>query len=140
SGAWTGDTVAGWLARRAGEAPDKTAFLDDRNTLTYADAYGQADRLAGALLELGLRKGDVVAVQLPNIVEFVVAYLGITMMGGVLTTLHMPYRHNEAETLLRHARARAVICGPAVGDFVPADMFLTLRPRLPLLEHVIVVG
>src|SRR5690606_8236559 len=75
SGAWTGDTVAGWLARRAGEAPDKTAFLDDRNTLTYADAYGQADRLAGALLELGLRKGDVVAVQLPNIVEFVVAYL-----------------------------------------------------------------
>lgn len=140
SGAWTGDTVASWLARCADEAPDKPAFLDDRRTLTYADAYIEAERFAGALLELGLRKGDVVAVQLPNVVEFVVAYLGITMMGGVLTTLHMPYRRNEAEPLLRHARARAVICGPAAADYVPAETFLALKPNLPLLTHVIVVG
>jgi len=140
SGAWNDDTVTRWLARCAGETPDKRAFVDDRSSLSYADAHSQAERFAGALLELGLRKGDVVAVQLPNIVEFVVAYLGITMMGGVLTTLHMPYRRNEAEPLLRHARVRAVICGPAIGDYVPAETFLALKLKLPLLKHVIVVG
>lgn len=140
SGTWSDDTVTRWLARCAGATPDKRAFVDERGAISYADAYGQAARLAGALLELGLRKGDVVAVQLPNIVEFVIAYLGITMMGGVLTTLHMPYRRNEAEPLLRHARARAVICGAAAGDYVPAETFLGLRPNLPLLRHVIVVG
>jgi acyl-CoA synthetase (AMP-forming)/AMP-acid ligase II len=140
SGIWNGDTVTQWFARWARETPSKPAFVDERRATTYAEAFRQAEGFAGALLGLGLRKGDVVAVQLPNTVEFAIAYLGITMMGGVLTTLHMPYRRNEAEPILRHAGARAVICGPRADAYAPAEMFLGLRQRLPLFRHVIVVG
>ena len=140
SGLWNGDTVTQWLVRWARETPARHAFVDERGAITYGEALRQAECFAGALLGLGLRKGDVVAVQLPNMIEFAIAYLGITMMGGVLTTLHMPYRRNEAEPILRHAGARTVICGPRAEAHAPAEMFIALRQRLPLLRHVIVVG
>lgn len=140
SGMWNGDTVTRWLAHWAHKTPQKRAFVDEWGAITYAEAFDRAGRFANTLIGLGLRKGDVVAVQLPNMIEFVVAYLGITMMGGVLTTLHMPYRSNEAEPLLRHAQARAVICGARSDDYSPAVMFCALKERLPLLAHVIVVG
>jgi acyl-CoA synthetase (AMP-forming)/AMP-acid ligase II len=55
-------------------------------------------------------RGDVVAVQLPNTLEFIVAFLGICRLGAVMCTLHMPYRGAEIEALLRHSRARLGIC------------------------------
>jgi acyl-CoA synthetase (AMP-forming)/AMP-acid ligase II len=110
---WNGDTVPRWLHRFALETPDKPAIVAPASTLSYRQVHRQAECLARAFTALGLRKGDVIAIQLPNIPEFMIAYFAATMMGAVLAPMHMPYRAHEMAPLLRHAKARLVICGPA---------------------------
>ena len=96
--------------------------------------------LAGGLKALGLGPGDVVAVQLPNRAEYLVSYLAICAIGGVMTTLYMPYRAAELEPLLAHSGARAYIGLDEMGDFRAARTVLDLRRRIATLEHVLVLG
>jgi non-ribosomal peptide synthetase component E (peptide arylation enzyme) len=140
AGWWQNDTLSGWLAAHAAEAPERPAIVAGERALSYREVADQTARLAGALAELGIGRGDVVSVQLPNTPEFLIAFLAITALGGVMSTIHMPYRATEIETLLGHSRARAAICLGLAKDFSPAETILGLKPRLPGLEHVIAVG
>jgi len=139
-GIWNDDTVPRWLAQHAHETPEKPAIVAPGETLSYREAFSRAERLARAFTALGLRKGDVLAIQLPNVPELVLAYFAASMMGAVLAPMHMPYRARELAPLLGHARARLVICGPAIGDYVPAQTFLALKQTVGSLAHVIVAG
>ena len=134
------DTLSQWLARAALETPDAPAIIGDRQSLSYGELAGRAAALAGGLKALGLGSGDVVAVQLPNRAEYLLSYLAICAIGGVMTTLYVPCRAAEMETLLAHSNARAFIGLDEMGEFKPAQTVLDLRERIPSLEHVIVLG
>jgi cyclohexanecarboxylate-CoA ligase len=139
-GFWSNATVWQWLAQAVARMPDKPAVVTSTEILSYREVHRRAERLARALRALGLAKGDVIAIQLPNIPEFMVAYFAASMLGAVLAPLHMPYRAREMEPLLRHAGARLVICGPAAGDYVPAETFLALRNAVASLTHIVSIG
>ena len=134
------DTLSRWLVRAAAQTPDAPAIVGDGQRLSYAELAGRVAAFAGGLKALGLSSGDVVAVQLPNRAEYLVSYLAICAIGGVMTTLYVPYRTAEMETLLAHSNARAFVGPDAMGDFKPAQAALDLRERIPSLEHVIVLG
>jgi cyclohexanecarboxylate-CoA ligase len=141
AGRWTSDTVASWLERWARETPEAIAVASPGHMpLTYAAALDRAERLAAALARLGVRGGDVVTVQLPSTAEFVIIYYAVARLGGVLSTLHMPYGAGEAEPILRHSRACVVFCGAASDKSDPPALFTTLARGLPNLRHVISVG
>ena len=133
------DTLSRWLVRAASETPDAPAIVDDGRTLSYGALAERVAALAGGLDALGLGSGDVVAVQLPNRAEYLVSYLAICAVGGVMTTLYMPYRAAEMESLLAHSGARAFIGLDEIGDFRPAQTALYLRGRIDSLEHVVVL-
>ena len=137
---WSDDTVPRWLSRFAHETPDKAAIVTATEAISYREAFARAERLARALTALGLRNGDVIAVQLPNVPELMIVYFAATMMGAVLAPIHMPYRARELAPLLRHARARLAVCGPALADYVPAETFLALRETVASLALVVVAG
>ena len=140
-GYWTADTLITWLQRWTRQTPDAIAIAaPDRAPVSFGAALDQAERLAAALAALGIRRGDVIAVQLPSTPEFIIIYYAIARLGAVLTTLHMAYGAAEAEPILRHARARAVFCGPPSDKSDPPGVFTGLRQQLPNLRHVIVVG
>ena len=135
------DTLSQWLVRAASETPDAPAIIGSGQTLSYRELAERVAALAGGLKALGLGSGDVVAVQLPNRVEYLVSYLAIGAIGGVMTTLYVPYRAAEMETLLAHSRARAFIGLDVMGDFRPARTVLDLWSRIGgFPEHVIVLG
>ena len=134
------DTLSQWLVRAAGETPDAPAIIDGGRTMTYGALADRVAAVAGGLKALGLGAGDVVAVQLPNRTEYLIAYLATSAIGGVMTTLYVPYRTAEMEALLAHSRARAFIGLSEIGDFRPARTALDLRDRIASLEHVIVLG
>ena len=134
------DTLSRWLVRAASNTPDAPAIVGDGRRLSYSELAGRVAALAGALKAIGLGPGDVVAVQLPNREEYLVSYLAICAIGGVMTTLYVPYREAEMESLLAHSRARAFIGVDAMGDFSPARTVLDLKGRIDSLEHVIVLG
>jgi acyl-CoA synthetase (AMP-forming)/AMP-acid ligase II len=138
-GVWNGDTAWGWLDEWAARNPDRPAVIEaDGRTLSYGELSEASRRFANALLGIGIVKGDIVAIQLPSSTEFLIAYFGVTRMGGVLATLHMPYREGEIEPLLRFSEARAIICGPATEKYDGPRMMERLRGNLPALRHIIV--
>lgn len=139
-GWWRDDTLPRWLDAHAAASPDAPALIHQSRVVTWKALREKVLRLAEGLRRLGIERGDVVAAQLPNVEEFVVAYLANARLGAVTCTIHMPYRANEIETLLAHSRAQAVLCMAGNADWSPAVACLSMRDRLPLLRHVIALG
>jgi non-ribosomal peptide synthetase component E (peptide arylation enzyme) len=137
-GLWTDEVLGDWLRERAQNNGDDAAIIAGEQAISYATAYRQALRFANALLDAGFRKYDVVAIQLPNIPEFLTVYWGVALMGGVLSMIHMPYRKSEMEPLLRHGAAKAVVCGGAAAGYDAPATMLELCETLPELVTVIV--
>jgi cyclohexanecarboxylate-CoA ligase len=139
-GSWTDETPQDWLAELARTRPDAPAAIGLSHTLSYRDLHDQALGFANGLLAAGLAKGDRIGVQLPNLPEFLVAYHGIQLMGGVIALLHMPYRAGELAPLLNHGGVQAVICHAGLPNYDAASTMLGLKNKVPTLETVIVQG
>ena len=139
-GFWTDDRPQDWLARWVETDPDKPVSLGGGPPMTCSGLQEKARRLATALLGLGLAKGDVVVLQLPNIPQLLVAFHGVQMMGGVPAMVHLPYRAGELAPMLDHVDAKAVVCFNALDGYDAAGTFLGLCDTVPALEHVIVAA
>ncbi len=141
AGVWTTDTFVSSLDEWAAQTPDKPVAQEPRGpSCSYGEMKSRSQRLANSFLELGLRKGDVIAIQLPSCIEFLIAYIAAARMGSVLATMHVPYRDAELEPLLRFSEAKAVICGQSVGSYEGPVMMDRLRKKIPDIAHLIVVG
>ena len=139
-GHWGNETLIQWLNDHAAANPDGSALITEEKTLTWAEFKDSVDKLTNGLMDLGLMKGDVIAVQLPNIPEFMIAHVAISAFGGVMQTIHMPYGKADIEFLLGHSGARAVICLPAFKEFPTAEVMTGLKSTSDTLEHVILLG
>ena len=133
-------TLRDWIEMRAAATPDATALLTRSGPLDFTTLHRRATTLANVFSNLGLGRGDVIAAQLPNDVEFVLTFLAAGYIGAIFQTVHMPYRAGEIEPLLLHSKAKAFVCLGRVKDFSPAEFVLSRRSALPSLQHVIVVG
>jgi cyclohexanecarboxylate-CoA ligase/acyl-CoA synthetase len=132
--------ITQWANSRPGSAAIRGAAESASETISFAVLERKALALAAFLHHLGLRRGDVIAAQLPNSVEFVITYLACGYIGATLQTIHMPYRAAEIEPLLAHSGARAMICLDQIRDFSPADLLVSLRAKLPRLDHIVAVA
>jgi 4-coumarate--CoA ligase len=104
-------------------------------TLT-APALGEAARrLAGGLLEAGLRPGDRLAVQLPTGIDALVAFLAGALAGAAVVPVSVAYREREVAHVLRDAGARAVVTQARQWPVVRAAW-----ERAPDLRLVVVAG
>jgi cyclohexanecarboxylate-CoA ligase len=139
-GSWDHATLRDWIETWAQNAAASPALRADTGSIDFATLHRQALSLAGFFTGLGLKRGDVIAAQLPNSTAFVLTYLAAGYIGATLQTVHMPYRAAEIGPLLTHAKAKAFVCLAAMKDFSPAAFALSLRPTLPSLHHVIAVG
>jgi cyclohexanecarboxylate-CoA ligase len=133
-------TSAAWLAEHAAERPDVIAYRDADHGLTYGRLHDMARSVAEGLRWLGVSKGDVVAAQLPNGLEFLLTYLGASHLGAVLQPIHMPYRQADVLPLLRHSGAKVAVALSCAKDHSPAESMLAMRAQLPALTAVAGVG
>ena len=139
-GWWGSDTLSGWLRRNARERPDEVAVADGRGTITHADLATRVASITAGLHEVGVRPGDVVAVQLPNVREHIEVFLAIAGLGAVMTTLYMTFRGLELAAQLRHSGARMLVAPDRIGDFSPGAWMAAHRAELPFLETAVVLG
>ncbi len=133
-------TVAGVLEKNVALNPDKEMVVFGEDRLTYAQVNQQANALAVSLAELGVLKGDKVALILPNWPEYIISFFAIAKLGAVMVPFSTRYRAQEVEFRLNNAEVTTLI---AVANFLDVDyldMIRELRPRLPHLQHVIIVG
>ncbi len=102
--------VATMLRESAHAAGAKPALLyEGAPAISYAELDGLSDRFAAGLRRAGLGPGDAVALQLPNIPQFVIAYFGILKNGSVVVPLNVLLKEREVEYELRDSAARALV-------------------------------
>ena len=109
-------------------------------TLTYREMHERGVRLAGALHALGLRKGDVLAMEMPNWMEACQLYHAATALGLVVVPIIHIYQAKEVEFILRQSGAKAFVVPDDWRGVDYTGMVSQIRPRLPELTHTIVVG
>ncbi len=140
AGLWEGVTVGGMFARAARRAPDKVALVRAEQRLTYAELLARCEDRAARLSALGLHRGDLALVQLPNSVEFVVCYLALNMIGVVPVTALRAHRQAEVRHFLRASGATAYLIPDVVGAFDYRAMASEMQREFPALRHVLVDG
>lgn len=96
--------------------PEHLAVVCGEERLTFAELEGRVNRLANGLLALGLRKGDKLALVLPNCIELLYAYRAAAMLGIVVVPLSPLLRGPGLISLLRDSESLAVISCSAMTD------------------------
>jgi cyclohexanecarboxylate-CoA ligase len=132
------------VAQMAARFPAQPAIFDVRDsgtaTWSWSRLESEARRLAGLLAELGVRRGEVVAYQLANRAEFVAITLAVLRVGAICCPLMPIFRERELADMLARARARIVIVADGFRGRHPAEELAAIAPRLPRLEHALVVA
>ncbi len=101
--------VAWWVQRWAELHPDKSALLYEGETITYSDLHRRANRTACWLQEIGIEKGDRVAVILNNCPEFIELYLASARIGAIFVPINFRLTTRELDFILQNCRPRLVV-------------------------------
>jgi long-chain acyl-CoA synthetase len=97
------------LSNTAKEHPNQTAIAFLENELSYSELSTMSDSFAAALTTLGVTKGDCVAVFLPNVPQFIIAYYGALKAGAVLTALSPLHKEREVAYQLGDSDAQTIV-------------------------------
>lgn len=97
------------LEKTAKAHPEKAAIAYSETSITYAQLDSLSSRFAAALATLGVQKSDRVAIFLPNIPQFVIAYYGVLKAGAVLTVISPLHKEREVEYQLRDSEAETIV-------------------------------
>jgi long-chain acyl-CoA synthetase len=125
-------TLVDLVARQAAEHPGRVGLRFEGARTSYAELLASARAFASALEERGVKRGDRVALLLPNVPQFVVAELGVWLAGGIVAPVNPTYPEEELAGLLSRAGATiAVVLAPFY------ERMKSVQPRTPI-QHIIV--
>jgi fatty-acyl-CoA synthase len=102
---------AGLIARNARRGPDREAVVYGDTRLTYREFNARVNRLAHALMDMGVKKGEKVAALLFNCNQFLEAYLAMAKIGAVTVPLNFRLHPEEIAYIVNNADAVAFIMG-----------------------------
>lgn len=139
-GYWRPITFPHFWERNAILFPDKEALVDSNTRLTWAQAMRLIDRIALGLVELGIKRDELVLTQLQMSLEYYLLRTALEKAGIIHLPILRSYRHDEVEHFAKRISAVAIFTPWKLRGFDHFQMMEELRPRLPQLRHVIVVG
>jgi len=119
------------LGRTAGKFPDKMALLFEGYKVTYRELNDMVNRFAAVLHAFGVRKGDSIAILLPNVIPCVVAYYAILKIGGIVVMNNPLYTDRELEYQFNDSGSKFLITLDLLGN-----RMIDLRPKTNI-EHII---
>jgi long-chain acyl-CoA synthetase len=103
-------SVAQAFDEATARAPDRPAVVFYGRSISYRELREATDRLACALADLGVKKGDRVALYLLNSPQFIIAYFAALKCGATVTPISPVYTSHEVGYQLKDSGARAIIC------------------------------
>lgn len=138
-GQWEGLTVPQVLDRAVDADPEHVAIVYGEEKVTFGQMRERADRLARGFLNRGIKKGDIVTVQMPNWPEYIYVHYALARIGAVTLPTIPLYRRKEMEHALAFSRSVAYIAPLEFGGFDYLEMLSEMRPSLPHLREVFVI-
>ena len=143
TGEWPQPSLSTLLQRpgpgRPGPALPDRGLREGGRTFTFRDVARRADRMAVALVRLGVRPGDVVSWQLPNWMEAAALAGAIDRLGAVSNPIITIYREREVGFVCRQAGSRVLVVPGLVRGVDHRELAAAVQARAPALEHVVTV-
>src|SRR5690606_9067619 len=149
TGWWTRETNDARFRANAAATPDRVAVVDPPNRdeidggkplrLTYRQLADLADRIATSFQEAGLKKDDVLVVQLPNTSDLVAVYLAAWRVGLIVSPAPVQWRAHELCDVLDFVGAKAAVTTRRIRGYDHGAMFTGLKASCSTLSHLIVV-
>lgn len=139
-GRMTSISVAGALEARAAEDPGRTFLIFDDRKYTFQQIEQRAHALAAALHELGIEKGDRIALDLPNWPEFIISMFAVAKLGAIMVPLNPRYTVPELQYMLRHSEATVVISAETFEGTDYLQLFEGFLTSLPDFQYLVTVG
>lgn len=123
------------LEANARENPDKEAIIFEDRRITYAELNTRVNAMARGLLDMGLKKGDVVALLLYNCPEFIEMTFAANKIGAIWLPMNFRLAGEEMAYILNHGDVRLLV---SEAEFEP--VISSIKGRLPLLKNFVAVG
>jgi long-chain acyl-CoA synthetase len=121
--------VAQYLERHAAQTPDLVAIRFEGRSISYGQLNSDANRLACSLRAAGVKAADRVALYLPNVPEFAVAYYAAQKLGAIPVTINAILKMEEVRYLLDDSGASVVLTMDELTGYVSDDC-TALRLRI----------
>ena len=113
----------------------KTAMVMGERRVSYAELDEASNKVANALIKMGIRKGDRVVILSPNSPEFVTTYFGVIKAGGIAVPLDIRYKVEELASLFDSCQPKVVV---AESDLL--EPLVSALSRFDSVEHIIDLG
>ncbi len=117
---------------------EQVAVITRDRQMTFAEFKSDADALAAGLLGIGVERGDIVAVQLPNWIEFCLLQIALSRIGAVIQPTHSVFRELELRSLLGFCDTDHIVVPDTVEGHDYAGAIRNIRADLPALRTMIV--
>ncbi len=132
--------LATLLEDSARNVPTRTAVICGKSNLTYAEINAQANKVANALREIGIEKGDKVALSCPNLPYFPIIYYGILKMGAVIVPLNILLKGREIAYHLADSDAKIYFCFEGTPDLPMGEYGFDGFSETKTCEQFILIG
>ena len=124
-------TLLDYVTDAARQHPESPAVLFKGATLTYGELEALSDACAAALADLGVRRGDRIALLLPNCPQFLIVEIGAWKLGAIVAPLNPTYTESELEGPLREHGVETIVTLTRFYERVKR-----VQPRTPLTRVI----
>ena len=136
------ETIGANLDATIARFPDREALVDCAQGIrwTYAEFGAEVDRLARALLAVGLAKGDRIGIWAPNCAEWTLTQYATAKLGAILVNINPSYRTHELTYVLGQSGIRMLVTAASFKTSNYVAMVESAQRECPGLEEVFVIG
>lgn len=139
-GYWESISLSEFWDRNAEAYTQREAIVDSRTRLTWSEAKRWIDRIALGFLEQGIKRDELVVLQLVNSVELCLTRVACEKAGILCLPVLRTLREKDMEYILKYTGAVAVVIPDEFRGYNYIEMIETIRPQLPQLRKVFVAG
>lgn len=139
-GYWRGETFTQMLRARAGETPGAIAVVDETSRWTYGELLARSETAAAGFLATGLKPGDRVIVQLPNMADFLAVIFGLFRARMIPVYALPAHRLTEIVHFAKKSEAAGYVIADRREGFDYRALARQVREEVPALRAVTVIG
>lgn len=133
-------TLGEMIENRTRRIPESVATVFHDQSLTFKELNDKIDRLATALLKMGMTENDKIAVILPTRPEFLLVWLAASKIGASVVGLNFRYRPEEITYMVNNSKPSALVCISEFAGINYQDFLTPLLSKLPSLKKFIFLG
>ncbi len=139
-GYWTATTLSEAWERTAAKYPDREAIADSQTRLTWSQANERIDRYALGFAEMGIKRDEVIVMQLPPSVDLLLLRVACEKAGILGIVAARTLRQREMEYIINLSQPVALVIPCEFGGFNYYAMLEEMRPHLPPIKYCFIDG